>query len=227
MQRFLVAVLIFLPIPTFAAPVDSSDVRVIDGDTIRVYQQQPNVRLVGFNAPETRRAVCAAERKLGASATRRLRDLVRAGHLDFEFVACACPPGTEGTQTCNYGRRCGTLKANGRDVGDALIAEGFAVPFVCGATRCPPTPKPWCQQGRSNKGSRLRPPNLTGIVNYLDASSANHQVLEVEHTVFRHAQARASITGDLGPFMRNCQETASPCVFLYLSTAATMGMSSI
>jgi endonuclease YncB( thermonuclease family) len=127
-----------------ATPISADDVRVIDGDTIRVYHRGPNVRLVGFNAPETRRAACAAERELGDKATRRVRDLVRAGNLDFEFVACSCPTRTEGTPTCNYGRRCGTLKADGRDIGEILMAEGLAVPFKCGATRCPPTPRPWC-----------------------------------------------------------------------------------
>jgi endonuclease YncB( thermonuclease family) len=128
-----------------AAPIDAADVHVIDGDTIRVHHAKPDVRLVGFNAPETRRAACEAESELGAKATRRLRELVRtSGGLDFEFVPCACQPGTEGTQVCNYGRRCGTLKANGRDVGAILIEEGLAVPFVCGHTRCPRTPRPWC-----------------------------------------------------------------------------------
>ena len=88
-----------------ATPLTSDEVRVIDGDTIRVHHQQPNVRLVGFNAPETRRAVCEAERALGDKATRRLRDLVQSSQLDFEFVACACQRGTEGTPSCNYGRR--------------------------------------------------------------------------------------------------------------------------
>jgi endonuclease YncB( thermonuclease family) len=127
-----------------AASIAPDDIRVIDGDTIRVHHQQPNVRLVGFNAPETRRAQCEAERELGAKATRRLRDLVREGDLEFEFVDCACPPGTEGTLACNYGRRCGTLKAGGRDVGAILIEEGLAVPFQCSATRCPKAPRPWC-----------------------------------------------------------------------------------
>jgi endonuclease YncB( thermonuclease family) len=127
-----------------ATPIDAADIRVIDGDTIRVHHKRPDVRLVGFNAPETRRATCAAERNLGGNATRRLRELVRAGNLDFESVACSCPAGTEGTSKCNYGRRCGTLKANGRDVGETLIAEGLAVSFKCGATRCPATPRPWC-----------------------------------------------------------------------------------
>jgi len=35
-------------------------------------------------------------------------------------------------------------KASGRDVGVILIEEGLAVPFKCGATSCPKTPKPWC-----------------------------------------------------------------------------------
>lgn len=149
-QKPLVALAVALVVPVtwpmvaHAAPIDPADVRVIDGDTIRVYHKQPNVRLVGFNAPETRRAACPAERELGDKATRRVRDLVRAGNLDFEFVACSCPAGTEGTPACNYGRRCGTLKANGRDIGEILMAEGLAVPFKCGATRCPATPRPWC-----------------------------------------------------------------------------------
>jgi endonuclease YncB( thermonuclease family) len=139
--------LILLAAPAIAEPIAPDDLRVIDGDTIRVFHQQPNVRLVGFNAPETRRAECEAEQVLGARATRRLRELVRAGDLDFEYVACSCPARTQGTFGCNYGRDCGTLKVGGRDVGAILIEEGLATPFVCGPTRCPRTPRPssWCQ----------------------------------------------------------------------------------
>lgn len=59
-------------------------------------------------------------------------------------VAQSCKPGTEGTDKCNYGRSCGALKVDGKDVGQTLIAEGLAVPFVCGRNGCPPTPSPWC-----------------------------------------------------------------------------------
>lgn len=146
MSRYLLSVILLVIIggPVLASSIDPTDIRVIDGDTIRVRHKKPNVRLVGFNAPETRRAKCEGERKLGGKATRRVRDLVRSGHLDFEYVACACPPGTEGTFRCNYGRSCGVLKSNGTDIGKILIAEGLAVPFVCGKTRCPKTPRPWC-----------------------------------------------------------------------------------
>ena len=137
-----------------AEPIEPSTVHVVDGDTIRISGWMQSVRLVGFNAPETEQAQCEAERNLGSKATLRLRELVRAGDLDLELVPCACPAGTEETLACNYGRRCGTLRADSRDVGAILIAEGLAVPFVCSGTRCPKTPRPWCQ-GRSHSGNVL------------------------------------------------------------------------
>jgi endonuclease YncB( thermonuclease family) len=144
LRLVLVLAVVLCVEPAIAGPIDPADVRVIDGDTIRVQRQQPDVRLVGFNAPETRRAACYAEQQLGARATRRLRELVRGGGLDLSYVACSCSAGTRGTPACNYGRACGILKAGGRDVGAILIEERLAVPFVCGATRCPSTPRPWC-----------------------------------------------------------------------------------
>ena len=152
----LAAVFLYVRV-AHSAPIDAKDIRVIDGDTIRLHQKKPDVRLVGFNSPETRRAQCDAERKLGGAATRRLRELVKGGNLDFEYVACSCPPGTELTRKCNFGRRCGTLKANGRDVGEILIAEKLAVPFQCGATSCPRLPIPWCAFSPLSRRNKLYP----------------------------------------------------------------------
>ena len=131
-----------------ATPIEREHIHVVDGDTIRVFNEKPDVRLVGFNAPETRRAKCPEERALGDVATRRLRELVHSEPLDFDYVDCACPPGSEGTLACNYGRSCGVLKAAGKDVGEILIAEKLAVPFRCGTTGCPKTPRPWCEPHR-------------------------------------------------------------------------------
>ena len=100
-----------------AEAISPTQVHVIDGDTIRLFNMKPDVRLVGFNAPETRRAKCDHERQLGDHATRRVRDLVHSEVLEFEYVDCACPPGTEETPACNYGRSCGILKAGGKELG--------------------------------------------------------------------------------------------------------------
>ena len=134
-------------IPTKAVvhALTSISVRVIDGDTISLDDGRPNVRLVGFNAPETgNRARCETERQKGEAAQRRLRELVNNSRPDFQQVACSCPSGTEGTNACNFGRRCGTLRVDGVDVGATLIGEGLAVRFACGATSCPVLPRPWC-----------------------------------------------------------------------------------
>ncbi|RED36209.1 hypothetical protein BJ123_108145 [Rhodopseudomonas thermotolerans] len=126
-----------------AEPIDASRIRVIDGDTIRIDGTKPDHRLVGFNAPETRRAKSEKERKLGGRAAARLREIIRGGKLDYAIVPCSCRPGTEGTMACNFGRRCGVLKADGVDVGRVLIRERLAVPFVCGPTSCPKMRAPW------------------------------------------------------------------------------------
>ena len=70
-MRLIVAVMFVLWTgAVLSAPIISDEVRVIDGDTIRLHHQKPDIRLVGFNAPETRRAICEAERELGDKATR-------------------------------------------------------------------------------------------------------------------------------------------------------------
>lgn len=117
---------------------------VTDGDTVHVAGEATGTRLVGFNTPEKFTPQCTKEQQLGERASDRLRQLVAGGDTRLTKVACACQPGTEGTDKCNYGRSCGTLLVDGEDVGNILIREGLAVPFVCSGTRCPPTPRPWC-----------------------------------------------------------------------------------
>jgi endonuclease YncB( thermonuclease family) len=126
---------------TVATKITPNTIQVVDGDTIRtgslVY------RLVGFDTPETYQAKCPQERALGERATARLRMIVSRSALELTEVRCSCPPETQGTQSCNYGRRCGLLKANGEDVAQILIREGLARPYVCGSYGCPKR-KPWC-----------------------------------------------------------------------------------
>lgn len=131
---------------TYAArPISLKEFSVTDGDTIRIRGEARGTRLVGFNAPESIKPQCSREGALGLKAKARLRQLLSGGAaMELQQIPCSCPPGTEGTDSCNYGRSCAILRVEGRDVGQILIAEGLAVPFVCGATNCPPTPRPWC-----------------------------------------------------------------------------------
>jgi endonuclease YncB( thermonuclease family) len=89
--------------PKRAVAIESVQIQVIDGDTVRANGHV--YRLVGYDAPESGlKARCESERTLAARATSRLRQIVVAGKLRLERVPCACPPGTEGTYRCNYGR---------------------------------------------------------------------------------------------------------------------------
>ncbi|EJC75736.1 micrococcal nuclease-like nuclease [Rhizobium leguminosarum bv. trifolii WSM2012] len=131
--------------PTTTRASQSQEFTVTDGDTVHVGGEAAGTRLVGFNTPEKFSPQCEYERQLGERASERLRELVTHGSARLKKVACACAPGTEGTKKCNHGRYCGTLLVDGKDVGRILIGEGLAVPFVCGRTSCPPTPRPWCK----------------------------------------------------------------------------------
>lgn len=126
-------------------PVDQA-FSVTDGDTVHVVGERAGTRLVGFNTPEKFSPQCEYERKLGERASSRLKELVRSPNLQLTKVPCACPANSEGTDACNHGRSCGVLKVDGRDVGQILIGEGLAVPFICEGNRCPRTPRPWCAQ---------------------------------------------------------------------------------
>jgi hypothetical protein len=64
---------------------------------------------------------------------------VLAGHEHGTSVRSKgplCKSSVKRTKKCNYGRRCGVLKLEGKNIGDTLIAEELAMPFHCGAIRC-------------------------------------------------------------------------------------------
>jgi endonuclease YncB( thermonuclease family) len=132
------------PKPGAPQALSSTQVQVVDGDTIRLQGQQNDVRLLGFDSPQTARARCDVERERGYTTMRRLRALVESANLELQPAACACPPNTEGTDSCNLGKRCGILRANGWDVGERLIAEGLATRASCNGTSCLEPPNPWC-----------------------------------------------------------------------------------
>ncbi len=92
---------------------------VVDGDTFWLNGEK--IRLADINAPETHGAGCAAERDLGNKATRRLIVLLNSGPFNLEI---------EGRPTDRYGRALRVAKRGGRSLGDQLVSEGLAEPWL-------------------------------------------------------------------------------------------------
>lgn len=118
-----------LAAPALADPVARGSVTVVDGDSIAVAGRE--WRLLGYDTPETVKAWCEAERRLGLIAKDRLAALIAAAK-DLEL--------TGGDETDRHGRPLGTLLLGGRDTGETLIAERLARPYNGGIK------KGWCSR---------------------------------------------------------------------------------
>ena len=88
---------------------------VVDGDTI--WYRGTKIRIADIDTPETHQSRCPAEAELGASATRRLYDLVNAG--PFTLI-------TIDRDEDRYGRKLRILTRGGQSLGDILVEEGLA-----------------------------------------------------------------------------------------------------
>ena len=103
------------------------DLRVIDGDSVEIVAEDLNVRIAGYDTPETWRpdpACEAFEREGGERATERLQGLLESRSHEL------CLTNGE----CGHGRPCGFLAVRQGgdwiDVGAILISEDLAIPFV-------------------------------------------------------------------------------------------------
>lgn len=97
------------------APAGKLVIVVIDGDTVDV--NGARWRLDGYDAPETGdRAQCAEEREKGEKAKRRLQQILGAAKVETQTLG----------HRDRYGRIIGTIRADGRDVGELLAKEGLA-----------------------------------------------------------------------------------------------------
>jgi endonuclease YncB( thermonuclease family) len=122
-----------------ASPPSDTLVYAVDGDTLHIVDGPLgglSVRLTGFDAPETWKPHCPAEKALGTRATARMKALLQDRHATLTIT-----PGH-----CAYGRACGVLTVgeDKRDAGAIMIGEGLAAAMACPGGKCE-AKKDWCR----------------------------------------------------------------------------------
>ena len=119
-----------------------ADIFVVDGDTIVVDREI--IRIVGMDAPETRRARCKAERTAGYRSKLRLARLLTAACGPLESAnARRCLDIDRLPKPDRYGRTLARIAIDGKDVAATMIARGLARPYDCPRGRCPARAG-WC-----------------------------------------------------------------------------------
>ncbi|MGJ3233007.1 MAG: thermonuclease family protein [Oceanicaulis sp.] len=116
-------------------PVPADLVRVIDGDTIEVRAHiwpgqyvETRVRVSGIDTPERRGAECEAERALAEEATRFTQAWLEDAAIGLEAVDLGSFAGRVIARV---------RRADGAELGEALLAAGLAAPYGAAAPWCP------------------------------------------------------------------------------------------
>lgn len=106
---------------------------VIEGDTFLLAGER--IRLDGIDAPDLRHARCDGERERGVAARERLERLLSAANGR---------PRVRRTGTDVYGFTLARVTADGRDVGETLLAEGHALAYARGSAAKLARIEQWC-----------------------------------------------------------------------------------
>lgn len=113
-----VAVLLVLALVILLAPWP---ITVVDGDTVdRMWRRH---RLVGYDAPEIRRATCPAEREKALAAKARLAALIDGAQRVELIQVKSAGRGDP------WGRVLSRLEVDGEDVAAIAIREGWGAPY--------------------------------------------------------------------------------------------------
>lgn len=99
---------------------------VVDGDTFWFGGQK--IRIADIDAPETHPPRCSFEAQLGNRATIRLQELLNEGPIELE---------SGDREVDTYGRLLRIVRRGGQSLGQRLVVEGLARPWVGSRN-------PWC-----------------------------------------------------------------------------------
>jgi endonuclease YncB( thermonuclease family) len=106
-------------------------VYVIDGDTVDI--DGTRIRILQIDTPETFRSRCENEYQLGLKAKARLTELLASGEVSYT------PDKLD-----RFGRTLATVYAGKVDVGEVLLKEGHALPYVPGPEAKAKRLATWC-----------------------------------------------------------------------------------
>jgi micrococcal nuclease len=140
MRMALLLSLLILAAPAEAETILGDRLIVLDGDTVALPCATPfpgcaeKVRLLDIDTPESFRPHCEAELRAGLKAKARLVEIVRGEEVEVERSG----------KLDRYRRTLGRLHVTGIDVGETLLAEGLALPYVPGAAAKAERIRHWC-----------------------------------------------------------------------------------
>jgi micrococcal nuclease len=123
--------LTFVNLPSIAESFDGRRAVIVDGDTIAIGSER--IRLLNVDAPESFRPRCDAELVAGLKAKERLAQLLRRERVQSD---------RQGQD--RYRRTLARVRADDRDVGETLIAEGPALPGRDGREAWEERRRHWC-----------------------------------------------------------------------------------
>lgn len=106
-------------------------VYVIDGDTVDI--DGTRIRILQIDTPETFRSRCETEYRLGLAAKQRLIELLDKGDVSYT------PDGLD-----RFGRTLAHVYTGNVDVGEVLLKEGHALPYVPGPEAKAKRLARWC-----------------------------------------------------------------------------------
>ena len=99
--------------------IPPAEIRVIDGDTFRAGRE--TIRIENIDTPEVgNRAECDSERLLARHASDAMRRIMASASGPVQIMR---------NGKDRFGRTLARVTINGQDIGEQMVAAGFAVPW--------------------------------------------------------------------------------------------------
>ena len=134
-MKYQLALWLACSLAALAFPAHAANVNIIDGDTLSI--DGTRIRIVEIDTPETYKSRCENELVLGLKAKERLRALVDQGPVHYEA-----------TGIDRFGRTLARVYIDLDDgavnIGEALINDGFALPYKPGGADKLRRLQVWC-----------------------------------------------------------------------------------